>query len=187
MHRITSCRSISSHLAQDTVPVVIDQVFYFVPIIGSIPQIFEKPKENEKAQANGGHLNRTNKRNRITSKIGKYKVFWQNDEDVSFDSLLFSFPLHIVEGSESEWMSALRGRETERCIRCVQPHLMSQLHFMVEKSLREWKRRESHFYLNNLTKTKIINLIGMATRALRARHLSFNDKIGERSPFHAVR
>lgn len=64
---------------------------------------------------------------------------------------------------------------------------MSQLDFLVKKPLQERGRWESHFYLNNSTKTKIINLFGMGTRARCARHFSLNDKIGERGPFRTVR
>lgn len=70
--RISWC--IASHLTAQSHPitlsarsvvvdVAVDQVFYFVPIIGSIPQLLEKSKETKtQMPAHADHLNRTNER-----------------------------------------------------------------------------------------------------------------------------
>lgn len=68
--RISWC--IASHLTAQSHPitlsarsVVVDEVFYFVPIIGSIPQLLEKSKETKTQKpAHADHLNRTNEWNK---------------------------------------------------------------------------------------------------------------------------
>lgn len=82
-------------------------------LLAQFPQIFKKPKEKEEAKPNGGHLNRTNKRYRITSKIGKYKVFWRNDEDV-FLIFCFFFLLCTLSNDLNGWSHCKKERERER-------------------------------------------------------------------------